>query len=78
VANAMTDVLILQGLAFVLGITGNIMVNYRRIQGFYFWIASNVALITVSAINGLYLMSMLFLIYIGLCVHGIQRWRKAP
>jgi nicotinamide mononucleotide transporter len=68
----------LQVVAATLGLAGQYLVNRRSIRGYYLWIGANVVLIPVSAYAGLYVLSALYAVYLGLCVHGVVYWsRKA-
>lgn len=67
--------LALQILAAGLGLTGQYFVNRRRIRGYYLWVGANIVLIPVSLYADLYVLSALYLTYLGLCVHGIMHWK---
>lgn len=70
-----TLLLTLQVLAAGLGLTGQYFVNRRRIRGYYMWVGANIVLIPVSLYANLYVLSALYLTYLGLCVHGILHWK---
>lgn len=64
-----------QVIAALLGLTGQYFVNRHRVQGYYLWVGANLVLIPVSMYANLYVLSALYLTYLGLCVHGIMCWR---
>lgn len=72
-----TLLLALQAVAAGLGLTGQYFVNRRRIRGYYLWVGANVVLIPVSLYADLYVLSALYLTYLGLCVHGIMHWKSS-
>ncbi len=54
------------------------MLNRRWIESWFVWIAVDVVYIGLYAYKGLYITAALYLIFIGICVHGYRTWRKAP
>ena len=54
------------------------MLNRRWIESWFVWIAVDVVYIGLYAYKGLYITAALYLIFIGICVHGYLTWRKAP
>lgn len=68
--------LALQVAAAALGLAGQYFVNRKRIKGYYLWVGANVVLIPVSLHAGLYVLSALYAVYLGLCVHGILSWKR--
>jgi nicotinamide riboside transporter PnuC len=69
-------VAILQGIAITTGLVGSVMNAQRRVGGFYFWLASNTAMVVMNMMMGLYGMVFLFVMYSGICVHGIRNWAR--
>ena len=57
-------------------ITGAILNARQRIEGFYFWIIANIALMIINYNAKDYQQSFLFLFYFCLCIYGIVKWRK--
>jgi nicotinamide mononucleotide transporter len=54
------------------------MLNSRWIENWFVWIAVDVAYIGLYAYKELYITAALYLIFIGICVHGYRTWRRAP
>ncbi len=54
------------------------MLNRRYIQAWFVWIAVDVGLIALLSYKGLYITAALYLVFIGVCVHGYLTWRRAP
>lgn len=48
----------------------------RRIEGFYVWLASNVALAVLHAASHLWLLLVLDLLFLRVNLMGISRWRR--
>jgi nicotinamide riboside transporter PnuC len=69
-------VAILQGIAITTGLVGSVMNAQQRVGGFYFWLASNTAMVVMNMMMGLYGMVFLFVMYGGICVKGIRNWAQ--
>ena len=65
----------LQMFVLITGIAGQIMVAYMRREGFYFWLASNAALIYISINNGMFGMAGLYIFYSYMCFFSLNKWR---
>lgn len=62
-------------IAFLLSISGNLLVNLKRKSGFVLWIVSNVFWIAVNFIGPTnWSQVALFVIYALLNVHGYIKW----
>lgn len=48
-----------------------------QVRGFYFWLAANLALLTVHALAGLWLLCALDVAFSRLNLRGVARWQKA-
>jgi len=66
----------LQGFILVTGIAGQILVAHRNLKGFYWWLACNVAALTVSVWSHLYGMAALYVFYSFMCFYSIWKWQK--
>lgn len=66
----------LQGVAVSTAYYGAKLNARIRISGFYLWIVSNVALVALNAIMGLWLMALLYLLFLRLNVIGIIHWSE--
>ena len=67
---------ILTWVAAVLAIVGVILNVRLRIEGFYFWIATNIIWVVIDIQRGIYAQAALFAVYTVLSVWGIVCWRK--
>lgn len=54
------------------------MLNRRWIETWFVWIATDIALIGLFIVKGLWITSALYLVFIALCVLGYRTWRRAP
>lgn len=59
------------------GLGGQYFIAHRDTRGFWLWIASNLGLIWVSLDKLLPGMVILYLVYTGMCVYSIRKWRQA-
>ncbi len=66
--------ILIQLLAIVCSIIGNIGVIKHRVWGFGFWIVSNILWISFDFVSHLYLQSLLFIIYLGIAIIGFVQW----
>ncbi|MGZ8271979.1 MAG: nicotinamide mononucleotide transporter [Methylophilus sp.] len=67
---------ILQGFILITGIAGQMLVAHRNLNGFYWWIACNVAALTVSVWNHLFGMAALYIFYSIMSIYSIWKWKK--
>lgn len=64
-------------LALILALTGNLMVNYKKRNGFIIWILSNIAWIIVNIIGPINISQIImYVVYIALNVQGFINWKK--
>jgi nicotinamide mononucleotide transporter len=54
------------------------MLNRRWMQTWFVWIATDVAFIALYLYKDLWITGLLYLVFIGLCIHGYRVWRRAP
>ena len=54
------------------------MLNRRWIESWFVWIAVDIAYIGLYIHKELYITGALYLVFIGICVHGYVTWRRAP
>ena len=66
----------LQGFILITGIVGQILVAHRNLNGFYWWLACNVATVSVSAWNHLYGMTTLYVFFSIMSFYSIWKWQK--
>ena len=65
-------------LAFVLSLSGNILINHKRRVGFVVWLASNVMWIAVNVKSGEPNVAQvaMFVAYIAFNIQGWLKWGK--
>ncbi len=54
------------------------MLNKRWIESWFVWITVDIAYIGLYIHKELFITGALYLIFIGICVHGLMTWRRAP
>ena len=59
----------------ILSIAGNFLNVKKRVEGFYLWGITNLAWVAIDIKAGLYAQAALFLVYTGLAIWGIWKWR---
>lgn len=60
-----------------LSLGAQLMLNRKWIGNWYFWIAADVIYIALYAYKGLYLTSVLYVLFLAMCVVGLVQWRSA-
>lgn len=68
--------LFLQAFIFATGLIGQLLVIRKRITGFYFWIAGNIAIIVATIPQQMYGIAMLYMLYNFVTIYGIYEWRR--
>ena len=66
----------MEQVATILGVLGAILNANKRKEGFYAWIAGNTLLVYINYTHKLYWLSVLFIIYIIICIWGLVKWRE--
>jgi nicotinamide mononucleotide transporter len=51
------------------------LLNRKRLENWFFWIAADVIYIPLYASKGLFLTSILYATFLGMCVIGVWQWR---
>ena len=51
--------------------------NRRQVSSWYWWIAVDLISVPLYWSRGLYLIAGLYVIFLGLCVHGLRNWQEA-
>ncbi|GII98126.1 nicotinamide mononucleotide transporter [Sediminihabitans luteus] len=57
-------------------LVAQMMLNRKWLGSWWVWIATDVALVALFASQGLWLTAVLYVGFIGLCVHGLVTWRR--
>lgn len=53
------------------------LLNTKKIQNWYFWIAADVVYVPLYGVKHLWLTGLVYLVFLILCFRGIAEWRKA-
>jgi nicotinamide mononucleotide transporter len=67
----------LDALTTILSLIAQYLLNCKRIENWFFWIIADVIYVGLYIQKELYLTSVLYAIFIGLCIAGLTSWRKA-
>lgn len=67
----------LDALTTALSLIAQWLLNGKRIENWFVWIAADVIYIYLYASKGLFLTSVLYAGFIGLCIAGLLAWRRA-
>lgn len=60
-----------------MSLVAQLMLNRKWIENWIVWIAADVIYIGLYAVKGLYLTSILYAVFLGLCVAGLRTWSAA-
>jgi nicotinamide mononucleotide transporter len=60
-----------------LSLVAQLMMGRKWLGSWAVWIVTDVLLVGLYASQGLYLTAVLYALFIGLCVQGVRRWRRA-
>jgi len=69
---------ILGTIATMLAVLGVVFNNHKLIACFYLWLLSNAITAGIHLDAGIYSLLIRDLIFFGLAIEGIYRWRKKP
>lgn len=70
----MTELMQVAGV--VLGLWGNWLIGQRRRSAFVVWGASNLFIIAVNVLAGLFIMAGLFAVYLAFCIRNYVLWSR--
>lgn len=54
-----------------------LLLNLKRLQTWYFWIAADLVYIPLYMDRGLYLTALVYVVFLALCFAGLAQWRAA-
>ena len=61
----------------MLSVAAQLLMTWRKIENWYWWIVVNILSIGLYAVKGLYLTTGLYVVFLVLAVWGLINWRKA-
>lgn len=68
--------MLVQGFILSTGVIGQFYVSHMNYRGFYFWLASNIALVCISVYFGSYGMAALYTFFFVMCLYSIIQWKR--
>lgn len=67
----------LDALTTVLSLIAQFLMNWKRLENWYVWIAADVIYVGLYSYRALYLTAILYALFIVMCVAGLKEWAKA-
>jgi nicotinamide mononucleotide transporter len=67
----------LDALTTVLSLIAQYLLNGKRLENWFVWIAADVLYIYLYLTKGLYLTAVLYALFIVMCIAGVRAWRAA-
>jgi nicotinamide mononucleotide transporter len=64
-------------LTTALSLAAQWLLNTRRIETWFFWIAADCIYVPLYGIKHLYLTAIIYILFLGLCFAGLRAWRTA-
>lgn len=52
------------------------LLNFKKVQNWYFWIAADLIYIPLYYAKDLYLTSIVYVCFLALCIVGLKQWRE--
>jgi nicotinamide mononucleotide transporter len=65
-------------LTTALSLAAQWLLNLKKFENWYFWIAADVVYVPLYFVKNLYLTGVVYVIFLGLCFLGLRAWRRAP
>lgn len=59
-----------------LSVMAQFLMTWKFIENWYLWIVADILYIPLYAAKDLYFTAILYVIFLGICVHGLLHWRK--
>ncbi|MFC8448850.1 nicotinamide riboside transporter PnuC [Kitasatospora sp. NPDC057223] len=63
-------------LTTALSLAAQWLLNAKRVETWYFWIAADLVYIPLYAAKGLYLTAVVYGLFLAMCVAGLRGWRR--
>lgn len=60
-----------------LSVGATLLMNFKRIENWYLWIAADVVYIPLYFYKNLYLTGIVYIGFISLCFYGLHQWRRS-
>ncbi|MBI3947006.1 MAG: nicotinamide mononucleotide transporter [Armatimonadetes bacterium] len=67
----------LDALTTVLSLVAQYLLNRKRVENWYVWITADVLYIGIYLARALCLTAALYLVFIGMCLMGLEAWKRA-
>ena len=64
-------------LSTCLSLAAQWLLNTKRIQNWYWWLAADCIYVPLYFVKGLDLTGVVYLLFVGLCLAGLRDWRRA-
>jgi len=64
-------------LTAALSLVAQWLLNARRLQNWFFWIAADILYIPLAWHNGLALTAVVYVLFLGMCLAGLRSWQQA-
>lgn len=64
-------------LTTALSLAAQYLLNTKRVQTWWFWVAADVIYVPLYLVKDLYLTSLVYLLFLAMCVSGFAAWRRA-
>ncbi|MFD8594184.1 nicotinamide riboside transporter PnuC [Kitasatospora sp. NPDC059646] len=66
----------LDALTTALSLAAQWLLNTKRIENWYLWIAADLIYIPLYAAKGLYPTAAVYVLFLGLCLYGLHTWNR--
>ena len=63
-------------LTTALSLAAQWLLNIKKLQNWYFWIAADVVYIPLYAVKALDLTAIVYALFLGMCLIGLRAWRR--
>ncbi len=65
-------------LTTALSLAAQWLLNLKKFENWFFWIAADVIYIPLYFVKDLYLTGVVYVVFLGLCFLGLRAWRRSP
>lgn len=67
---------LLDGVTTTLSIFGMLLLMYKKVESWYFWIAADILYIILFTRNELYLSAFIYVVFLINAIYGLNNWNK--